>query len=130
MNAGGISLDMLTGAGAAQRRGRAAVEAAGRRADAHDPAVAQQTAARLVSEQFFAPLLAEARKFPLGRDLVRGGQTESAFGEMLDTRLADAIAQRSAGGLIDHVARRLMGTPRQASIAESVAHAPAQGTYA
>ena len=71
--------------------------AAGRKPDTHDPAVVKQVATQFLSQLFFAPLLADAREFPLGRDLATGGRTESVFGEQLDQRVADSIAAANPG---------------------------------
>ena len=71
--------------------------AMGRKLDVHDPAVARRTAAQFVSELFFKPILAEMRRFPIGRELATGGQTESVFGEQLDQRIADGVAAAEPG---------------------------------
>lgn len=72
-------------------------QALGRPMASDDPGLRDVAAAQLVSELFFTPLLAEMRKFPFGRELATGGQTESAFGQKLDQRIADTVAQRSPG---------------------------------
>ena len=74
----------------------------GRRLGPNDPDVQRQAATQLLSELFFKPLLAEMRRFPFGRELATGGQTESIFGERLDERVADTVAA-SARGLINSV---------------------------
>lgn len=79
--------------------------AAGRKPDTHDPAVVKQVASQFLSELFFAPLLAEAREFPLGRDLATGGRTEAIFGEQLDQRVADSIAAANPG-LVQQMVRQ------------------------
>lgn len=87
--------------------GRASVRtlvALGRKLDAQDPQVAQEAGAQMASELFFAPLLAEMRRFPFGRDLATGGQTESTFGQQLDQRIADSVA-RSDQGLVRQIVR-------------------------
>jgi len=68
------------------------LEALGRRIDGRDPRVAREAAAQLLSELFFAPLLAEMRRFPFGHDLATGGFTEETFGQQLDQRVADTVA--------------------------------------
>jgi hypothetical protein len=96
-------------------------------ADPHDPAVVRQTAAGLVSQLFFAPLLAEMRKLPFGKQLTDGGRTEAVFGEQLDTRLADTIAAADGGGLTTKVAAQIRrtqavgGTAAQGALKESQA---------
>jgi hypothetical protein len=79
-----------------------ALEQTGRKIDAQDPQVAQIAATQFVAETFFAPLLAQMRDFPFGRDLALGGQTESVFGAQLDQRVAETVAG-SNGGLIQQV---------------------------
>ncbi len=71
--------------------------AVGRKLDVRNPAVARQTAAHMLSELFFKPILAEMRDFPLGRELATGGQTESIFGSELDQRIADGVAASQPG---------------------------------
>jgi Rod binding domain-containing protein len=78
--------------------------AVGRKLDVHDPAVARRTAAQFLSELFFKPILAEMRRFPIGRELTTGGQTESIFGEQLDQRIADGVAA-SQPGLVNAMLR-------------------------
>jgi hypothetical protein len=65
--------------------------------DAEDPRVVREAAALVSSQLFFAPLLAEARKLPFGRELGHGGRMEEAFGEQLDQHIADAVARRDQG---------------------------------
>jgi len=79
----------------------------GRAVDAHDPRQVREAAARLTSQLFFAPLLAEMRKLPFGRELGTGGRTEEVFGEQLDLRIADAVARRDRG-LTSQIADRLL----------------------
>jgi len=82
----------------------------GRKVDAQDPAVVRDAAALMTSELFFAPMLAEMRKFPFGDEIGNGGRMEEAFGEQLDQRVADAVA-RSDGGFTEQLARRLERKP-------------------
>lgn len=81
------------------RRTLQLLQSMGRKLDASDPAVVQQTASQLVSELAFKPLLAEMRKFPLGRELTCGGAMDGTFAEQLDQRIADAVAQADRGVL-------------------------------
>lgn len=74
----------------------------GRRLGPTDPDVQRQAATQLLSELFFKPLLAEMRRFPFGRELATGGQTESIFGERLDERVADTVSA-GARGVVDAV---------------------------
>ncbi len=84
-------------AGATSARALRTLLAAGRKLDVRDPAVAKQVAAQFLSELFFAPLLAEARQFPLGRELATGGRTEAIFGQQLDQQLGDGVAATDRG---------------------------------
>jgi len=78
----------------------------GRPVDEHDPRQVREAAAELTSQLFFAPLLAEMRKLPFGRELGTGGRGEQVFGEQLDLRIADAVARRDRG-LTSQIADRL-----------------------
>jgi len=111
-----------------ERRFSDALRALGRRLDPHDPAVIRQTAAQLVSETVFVPLLAEMREFPFGRELGHGGRGEAAFAAQLDQRVADAVAASERGGLVDQLTQRLTASaawrtrPQAGSIAEGDRH--------
>jgi len=83
-----------------------ALWASGEKLDAQDPAVVHETAARLVSELFFAPMLAEMREFPFGKGIADGGRAEAVFGEQLDRQIADQVS-RSDRGLVRQVAAQL-----------------------
>jgi hypothetical protein len=85
----------------------AALTSIGRPPQGDDPAVMRETAAKLLSQLFFAPLLAEARKNPFGADFANGGRTEAIFGEQLDMRVADAVANSGAGGVTAQLTREL-----------------------
>jgi len=78
----------------------------GRPVNAQDPRTAREAAALLTSQLFFAPVLAEMRQLPFGREFGHGGRMEEAFGEQLDQRIADAVA-RSDRGLTAYLAERL-----------------------
>jgi hypothetical protein len=78
----------------------------GRALDAKDPQLAHEAAALMTSQLFFAPLLAEMRKLPFGKEFGYGGRMEEAFGEQLDQHLADTVA-RSDRGLTAQLAERL-----------------------
>jgi hypothetical protein len=83
----------------------------GRALDPRDPRVAHEAAALLTSQLFFAPLLAEMRKLPFGKQIGHGGRAEEVFGEQLDQRIADAVA-RSDGSLTAQLAERLARGPQ------------------
>ncbi|MFQ5806195.1 MAG: hypothetical protein ACE5I3_07085 [Phycisphaerae bacterium] len=88
----------------------------GRRLDPNDPHVIREAAALLTSQLFFAPLLAEMRKLPFGREFGHGGRLEEAFGEQLDQRIADTVA-RCDRGLTPQVAKRLAQKSQAAAAA-------------
>jgi len=105
------------------------LEALGRRIDGRDPRVAREAAAQLLSELFFAPLLAEMRRFPFGRDLATGGFTEETFGQQLDQRVADTVAA-SQPALIQQVTEYLEQAqpkrgPRPAPASRAESNTPA-----
>lgn len=102
-----------------------ALEALGRRPDSHNPQVIQEAASQFVSELFFAPLLAEMRRFPLGRELATGGRTEAAFGQLLDQRIADRVAA-TGRGLVKQIVRRLEKSVDPAAVGAERACWPAQ----
>lgn len=79
----------------------------GRALDPHDPVLVRQTAAQMVSELFFKPLLAQMRSFPFGNEIGGGGRGEAVFGERLDEYLADAAANADGGGLVDQIVKYL-----------------------
>ena len=83
-----------------------ALTAIGRPLDAQDPQVVREAATLMVSQLFFAPLLAEMREFPFGKELGHGGRMEEAFGEQLDQQVADAVAH-SDPGFTTQLAKRL-----------------------
>lgn len=83
-----------------------ALQSMGRLLDAQDPTVVRDTAAKLLSELFFKPLLAEMRKFDIGQALTGKGQTESTFGAQLDERIADSAAS-SSRALLDSLLRQI-----------------------
>lgn len=83
------------GTGAARKL--AALTRMGRQLDAADPRVVRQAATQLVSQLFFAPMLAEVRKSSFGEKFASGGRGEEIFGEQLDQRLADVVASNEHG---------------------------------
>lgn len=93
----------------ADRGTLALLQAIGRSPDARDPALLEQTAARLVSELFFKPLLSELRGATGGAPFVGGGQAEAVFGTRLDEQLADAAALSGCNGLVRQMVRYLSG---------------------
>lgn len=88
--------------------------ATGQKLDSRDPAVVHETAARMVSELFFAPLLAEMREFPFGKGIADGGRGEAVFGEQLDRQIADQVS-RSDRGLVTQIAAQLQREPATAT---------------
>jgi hypothetical protein len=108
-------------AGAARRLGT--WHAVGRKVDARDPSAAREAASLLTSQLFFAPLLAEMRAFPFGKELGNGGRMEDVFGEQLDLRIADVVA-RGDRGLTAQLAEKL--TRQSASLSPDSRAADAQ----
>jgi Rod binding domain-containing protein len=112
------SATALPSAAAASQSGSArsmfrALTALGRQHRGDDPAVGREAANGMLSELFFAPLLEEMRRFPFGRDLATGGQTEEIFGQRLDQQVADAVAATSPG-LTEQMLRYLGGQATRA----------------
>jgi hypothetical protein len=112
----------VAGGAGSDTRTLAALLAAGRKLDANDPGLVRQAAARVVSQLFFAPLLAEMRKLPFGQRFATGGRTEEIFGEQLDLRIADSVAA-NCGGLTRQLIEDLRGNAagQETSRDESVA---------
>ena len=100
-----------TAGGGGDGRTLAALLAAGRKLDANDPKLVGRAAAQVVSQLFFAPLLAEMRKLPFGHKFATGGRTEEIFGEQLDLHIADAVA-RTDQAFTAQLAERLGRVPR------------------
>ncbi len=109
------------------RRSLNALIAAGRAPAANDPAMVQRTAGQMVSELFLVPLLSEMRKLPFGKDFGGGGRAEEVFGEQLDTRLADIVAQEGCGGLTKQIAKRI--SPRTDALPAARAPAAERTTW-
>jgi len=110
------------------RRKLALLEAVGRRPDSKDPVLLQETAARLVSELFFKPLLAELRGVTAGAPFVGGGQAEAVFGSQLDEQLSDSAARSGRNGLVQQIVARLAGA--QTNNAASVGYQGQPAVYA
>lgn len=105
------------------QRTLAALRGLGRLPEPDDPATIRHTAAQLVSELFFKPLLAEMRALPFGNGVGHGGRGEEVFAERLDERLADAVTAAQRGGLVEQIVRRLR-PPAVGSDLELTAEAP------
>ncbi|MBN2447190.1 MAG: rod-binding protein [Phycisphaerae bacterium] len=73
----------------------------------------RDAAALLVSELGFKPMLAEMRNSPFESEIFGGGRTEAIFGEQLDERLADTVAQATGGGIADRIANLLRTSVNQ-----------------
>jgi hypothetical protein len=102
-----------------------ALQGLGRKLDATDPRLAREAAALLTSQLFFAPLLAETRKLPFGKGFGHGGRMEDAFGEQLDTHIADVVARRDRGltqQLADCLARKSAGASASNLTAQETSH--------
>ncbi len=57
----------------------------------------REASQQIVANAFILPLLQQIRDDPFKSELFHGGFAEDAFGQQLDTILADRIAQRSGG---------------------------------
>lgn len=70
---------------------------------------ARAAAQQLVAGTFVLPILSKIRE-EAGKDkLFSGGQAEQAFGQQLDTILADRIVARANFPVVDSVYRRILG---------------------
>lgn len=87
-----------------------ALRGLGRSAELNGPDRSRASAAQVVSEIAFKPLLAEMRKLPFGKDLFHGGRTEEIFSERLDELVADRVALAEGGGLTAQIERYFDGT--------------------
>ncbi len=103
----------------------AGVEAADARSPESVRVSAREAASQFLADLFYAPLLAEMRKTPFGREFAHGGRGEDVFGEQLDQRLGEAVARRDHSGLTARLAQGLAcrdpdgsATPARASHAE------------
>ena len=67
---------------------------------------AHDAARQLVGMSLILPLLKQARNDPFKSDLFHGGRGEEAFGGQWDQMIADRLAGRGAGGLVDALAAR------------------------
>lgn len=83
--------------GSGATRGFGACQTAGGTREAQDSQAAREAASLLTSQLFFAPLLAEMRKLPFGKEIGYGGRMEDALAEQLDTRIADTVARSDRG---------------------------------
>ncbi|NJL32278.1 MAG: hypothetical protein HC898_12040 [Phycisphaerales bacterium] len=68
----------------------------------------RQTAEELVSTALVKPLLGQLRNDPFKSELFHGGQAEDAFGEQMDTLLADRMVKGTRLPVVDAVYRTLM----------------------
>lgn len=110
-----LEIPTLPPAGPAASRGLALLAGLGRPAEADDPQQARDTSGKLLSEMFFKPLLAEARRASRISGVGGGGRGEEVFGERLDERLADLVAAADRSGLRRAIERELGGPSRQVS---------------
>lgn len=91
----------------------------GRKPDAVDPRTAHMAATQMLSQVFFAPMLAEIRASSLGEKFSGGGLMGGAMGEQLDLRLADAAAAGNPGGLVSLLEKKF-GSAAETRAAESL----------
>jgi hypothetical protein len=88
-------------------------------------AVSTEDQARKAAEQFVAgtlvlPILREARENPFKTEMFHGGATEDAFGQQLDTILADRITASANLGIVDSVYRSLTKNLRKPAVGSEV----------
>lgn len=67
----------------------------------------REAAQQLVATAFITPMLEQLRNDPFKSDLFHGGFAEDAFGQQLDTILADRISQKMGGPIADAVYRSM-----------------------
>ena len=72
------------------------------------PEKVRQAAEQLVSGTLVLPILTQLRAESSKDKLFSGGQTAQAFGQQLDTMLADRIVHRSNFAVVDQVANRFL----------------------
>lgn len=82
----------------------------------------RRAAQQFVASALILPLLAQVRNDPFRSDLLHGGRAEEAFGQLLDTHLADGIAQRVHLPLVDAIERFMIrsNSPAQPATAPTV----------
>jgi hypothetical protein len=106
-------------------------QALGRKLDPRDPRVQIQSARDLLAENFFRPLLDEARAFPLGKDFLHGGRTEEVFSAEMNRRLADSMATHTAQRLAQSLRAEMIGDRQSTTAAyynaQRMPHARPQG---
>lgn len=68
---------------------------------------ARKAAEQIVAHTLVLPLLQQMRDDPFKGELFDGGFAEQAFGAQLDTELAERIATRSGGPLVEAVYRQV-----------------------
>ena len=68
----------------------------------------RQSSAKLVASALLLPMLNSMQNDPFRSDLLNGGMAEDTFRGMLNTRLADAIVQRSDFGLTEQISRPMV----------------------
>ena len=68
----------------------------------------RQMSAKLVSSALLLPMLNQMQDDPFRSDLFHGGMTEDLFQSMLNTRLSDAIAEKSDFALTDRINRPML----------------------
>lgn len=64
--------------------------------------------AMIVSSALLLPMLNRMQEDPFRSDLLSGGMAEDSFRSMLNTRLADAMTQKSDFALTDHMSQPML----------------------
>jgi len=104
-------LELAGLAGRSAGPGRFAMpDAEGPAARAADADQARESAEQLIGMALILPLLKQARQSPFKSERMHGGFGEDAFASQLDQTLADRIAKRMGGQLVDAVVRTMTPT--------------------
>lgn len=67
----------------------------------------RDAAEQLVGIALFLPLLKQARENPFKTELFHGGPGEERFAAQFDQRIADRLAERWAGPIVDQMINRM-----------------------
>lgn len=106
-----------------------ALRGLGRKMSGGDPRMVRQAATQMLSQIFFAPMLAEMRQSTLGDKFAGGGLMGGAMAEQLDMRVADAAAAGDPGGLVHLLEQKLGGSKHQRAEDALLALNPARARH-
>jgi len=68
----------------------------------------REAAEQFVSSTFVMPIMSQAREDPFKSELFHGGFAEDAFGQQLDTILADRITKGANLPIVDMIEKQIM----------------------